>query len=223
MKLAYKINNLEFSYVNGFIFHIKHLQIEQGKILGVVGLNGSGKSTLLKLLAFLLPPNSSEMYFFNKLVTADNFSTFRRNTTLLLQNPVLLNRTVFDNIAYGPKIQQFKNMATTVANALEKVGLPFAQYANKFSHELSGGELKRVALAARIAICNKVLLLDEPTTNIDKINKELIMRTILELKAVKNTTIIVSSHDEAWLAKVSDYIVECSHSDGKTTVNHIQL
>jgi tungstate transport system ATP-binding protein len=208
MKLAYKIKNLQFNYDDKFFFQLDSMNINSGEIIGITGLNGSGKSTLLKLLAFLLKPNSGNIMFFGNNVVHNNYFSLRQETTLLLQDPILLKRTVFENVAYGLRKRNATNVDKNVTEALERVGLSKKYHAKKYFNELSGGESKRVALAARIAIEPKVLLLDEPTTNIDKMNKDLIYQTLTDLNTDKNTTIIISSHDEMWLNNLTNTFVE---------------
>lgn len=203
MTLAYKIDNLQFSYNDGFNFVLPSLEIPANSIFGVIGLNGSGKTTLLQLLAFLLMPKCGGINFFNEKVILGDYQQLRRKAALLLQNPILLQRTVFANVAYGLQIRKASNIQQKVAEALSYVDLPIAKFGHKYFNQLSGGELKRVALAARIVINPQVLLLDEPTTNIDKRTKQLIADVLLKLNRDRKTTIIVSSHDELWLTQLS--------------------
>lgn len=203
MKLAYEINNLQFDYKNSFNFVLPSLEIPANSIFGITGLNGSGKTTLLQLLAFLLIPKCGEINFFNEKVTLGDYQQLRRQVALLLQNPILLQRTVFANVAYGLQVRKANDIQQKVAEALSYVDLPVKKFGHKYFNQLSGGELKRVALAARIAINPQVLLLDEPTTNIDKQTKQLIAEVLLQLNRDRKTTIIASSHDEQWLAQLS--------------------
>ena len=208
MKLAYQINNLNFSYLNGFQFKAPDLKIAAHSIVGIIGLNGSGKTTLLKLLAFLLEPQAGEIKFLNQPANKQNLYQFRQEVTLLQQDPVLLKRSVYGNVAYGLKIRKQTNIMPRVKEALARVDLPMQNYGKKYFNELSSGELKRVALASRIALNPRVLLLDEPTTNLDKFNKELLFDTVMKLNHDHKTTVIVSSHDEEWLAKTADTIID---------------
>lgn len=207
---VYNITDLRFSYGKHFSLLLDQFTVKQGQIIGMVGLNGQGKSTLLQILAFLLKPPVGKIEYFGELVTRNNIDNLRQTVALLLQETTLLKRSVFENVAYGLIIRGFnkEHIEEMVAKTLARVGLSIANHGKKQSHELSGGEMKRVALAARIAISPQVLLLDEPTTSIDKLNKDIIYQTLVELNQEKQTTIIVSSHDESWLSKFTTAQIE---------------
>lgn len=208
MTNAYTLHHLHFHYPKNFTLAIDHLVIDSGKVIGVTGLNGSGKSTFMKLLAFLLLPQAGTLRYFDQPVTPANALIFRKKVSLLLQDTLLLKRSVFENVAYGLKIRSFNHIKERVRDALEQVGLPFSRYAKKQYNELSGGEAKRVALASRLAIAPDVLLLDEPTTNIDKLNKEIMARALTQIHQEQHKTLIVSSHDEPWLAALTTSIIQ---------------
>ena len=105
MSHIYKTTDLIYRYKNDRAIKLPNLQIKAGDIVGISGLNGSGKSTLLKLLAFLLFPSDGGIEFFANQVTKNNHHLFRRQVTLLLQEPILLQRSVVKNIAYGLRLR----------------------------------------------------------------------------------------------------------------------
>ena len=136
-----------------------------------------------------------------------DFDSFRdrRRVSLLLQDPYLLQRKVFDNVAYGLLVRGEKEgLKERVAKALELVGLEPARFALRSWRELSGGEAQRVALAARLVLKPEVLLLDEPTASVDAASATLIKEAALA--AVRNwgATLVIASHDLAWLEEVAD-------------------
>ncbi len=190
----YNIQDLSHAYGNQTVLEIPELKIERGRSLGLMGPNGCGKSTLLRLLALLEEPSQGRL----------NFEGQMRDVTLMLQKPTLLRRSVFENIAYGLKVRgQHQHIREQVFCALEIVGLEPEKFARRLWFELSGGEAQRVSLASRIAFNPKVLLLDEPTSSIDRTSANLLRDVITKIDA----TLVVASHDEVWLNQVCDQVL----------------
>lgn len=188
--MKYHLRDIEHVYAGRPVLNIPELKIEPAGVLGLVGANGSGKSTLLRLLAFLETPSRGLL----------EFSGAVREVSLLLQKPVLLKRKVYQNVAYGLEIRGRRSeLPDRVNQALATVGLKPEEFARRHWYELSGGEAQRVALASRLAFRPSVLLLDEPTANVDAASARLIRGVILRLKKEGRTTLIIASHDEAWL------------------------
>ncbi|WP_457756293.1 energy-coupling factor ABC transporter ATP-binding protein [Thermodesulfatator indicus] len=199
----FEIKNLFHTYGPKPAIKIDHLLIEKAEIIALVGPNGAGKSTLLKLLGLIERPTSGEILFKGKPVSP--FSQAAKNITLLPQQPFLLKRRVFENVIYGLKIRKIKNknlLRQKFHQALELVGLPPEEFAKRPWYALSGGETQRVALACRLALEPEVLLLDEPTASVDIHSALLIKEAILNAYHLWNTTIIIASHDQAWLDEV---------------------
>ncbi|WP_300668412.1 ABC transporter ATP-binding protein [Desulfoluna sp.] len=180
------------------------LVIPKGGVMGIAGPNGSGKSTLLKLLAFIERPDEGRVLFEGKEEVP--FSpTVRHRVTLMPQTPFLMNRSVFQNVCYGLEVKKDRvDVAGRVAQALSRVGLDAKRFAGRYRHELSGGEAQRVALAARLILDPEVLILDEPTASVDAASSFLIHQAILAFAARPGKTVILTSHDAAWLEGVSD-------------------
>jgi tungstate transport system ATP-binding protein len=175
--------------------------------MGLVGPNGSGKSTLLKLMAFILRPTHGRILFDG--VPAVPFDeSVRFQVTLLTQDPYLMKRTVFKNIAYGLKVRRDRGHLTqSVHDALIMVGLDPVSFARRQWNELSGGEAQRVALAARLLLKPRVLLLDEPTASVDAASSELIRAASLRARSEWGTTLVIASHDREWLYDVCDEVI----------------
>jgi len=182
------------------------LSLSRGGVTGIAGPNGSGKSTLLKFLAFIERPDEGRVLFEGR--DAFPFSpAVRHRVTLMPQTPFLMNRRVFHNVSYGLKVKQDKtDVARRVSRALSRVGLDFKKFEGRKRHELSGGEAQRVALAARLILDPEVLILDEPTASVDAASSFLIHQAILAFAARPGKTVILTSHDAAWLEGVSDDI-----------------
>ncbi len=208
----YEIRGLKQSYEKGRLnLDIAELAIERGRVTGVVGPNGSGKSTLLKALAFLIP--SSGEIIFDGAPAAGREAEIRREATYLHQEPYLLKRSVCENVAYGLRLRgaDKKLVEERTAESLEAVGLDFREFAPRPWYRLSGGEAQRVALAARLALRPKALLLDEPTANVDDASAQLVMGAAERAAREYGAAVVVSTHDTAWLYGAATRVV--SHYD----------
>jgi len=169
--------------------------VEKGDILTVIGPNGSGKTTLLRIMAGIASPTSGDMYFNGERVGEDGFSEVRRNCTLVFQHIALFNTTVYNNVAYGLRLRgpAEKEVDEKVKEALDIVKLQ--GYEKRGAKKLSGGEQQRVSLARALALGTEVLLLDEPTANLDPRNASIIEETISHVNREQGTTIVVATHN----------------------------
>ncbi|MGD9212987.1 MAG: ABC transporter ATP-binding protein, partial [Desulfobacteraceae bacterium] len=203
----YQIKELKHWYNDRVVLDIDALTIYPGSIVGLVGPNGSGKSTLLRLLAFTTKPSSGAIEFQGK--TAEPFmDRVRYHVTLLPQDPYLMKRSVYRNIAYGLKLRgKKKGIKAHIHEALAQVGLPGEDFEARQWNELSGGEAQRVALAARLALKPEVLLMDEPTANVDIYSSQLIKTAALKARQQHGTTLIIASHDREWLDEICDDLI----------------
>jgi tungstate transport system ATP-binding protein len=118
-----------------------------------------------------------------------------------------MKRSVFKNVSYGLKLRsKGTDIAARVGEALAWVGLPNREFASRPWYALSGGEAQRVALAARLALKPKVLLLDEPTASVDAASAQLIKEAALRARQQWGATLVVASHDWQWLYEICDEI-----------------
>lgn len=191
---VYRIDHLAKGYQDRQVLDIPALEIERGQLFGLIGPSGSGKSTLLRLLNFLEQPSSGQIYFAGAVFGNDETMplALRRRVTTVFQRPILLNRSVYDNVAYGPRLHGQKNTQQSILQALQAVGLE--KLAHQRARTLSGGEAQRVALARAMALRPEVLLLDEPTANLDPYNVSLIESIIQRLNQDQGTTVILVTH-----------------------------
>jgi tungstate transport system ATP-binding protein len=202
----YEIRSLEHSYGEKTVVSIEHLNVQPGSIVGIIGPNGSGKSSLLRLMGLIERPARGKIYFNGRPV--EPFSAEARfRITLLPQEPFLMKRSVFSNVSYGLKLRgNGGDFAAGVSEALALVGLPSRDFARRPWYALSGGEAQRVALAARLALKPKVLLLDEPTASVDAASAQLIKEAALRARRQWGATLIIASHDWQWLYEICDEI-----------------
>ncbi|MBG0790089.1 MAG: energy-coupling factor ABC transporter ATP-binding protein [Desulfovibrionaceae bacterium] len=198
------------------VLSVDALDIESGAILGLAGPNGSGKSTLLRILACLDAPAQGEYIFFDKPIST-RFNTIHRQITLLVQEPYLLKRTVYANVAYGLKIRGKNDIPAKVDAALETVGLDPASFRKRQWFELSGGETQRVALAARLVLKPKLLLMDEPTASLDEKSADRILKAAFTARDEYGSTLVIASHDMPWLKAVADSIIHLENGAIKTS------
>jgi tungstate transport system ATP-binding protein len=185
------------------VLRLPSLVVPEGVILGLVGPNGGGKSTLLRLLAFLESPAEGEVRYRGE-PTAGREYALRGEVTCFPQEPYLLKRTVRANVGYGLVVRGIAGARERVDAALALVGLDPDRFAGRTWRQLSGGEVKRVALAARLALHPKVLLLDEPTANLDRDSAELVRRAVVAARERHGTTLVISGHDHEWLRAICD-------------------
>jgi tungstate transport system ATP-binding protein len=171
------------------------LQVIEGEILALLGPNGAGKTTLLKILASILKPTSGEVYFQGVRVTDQNREKIRLESTLIFQRTVLFSTTVYDNVAYGLRIRkaQKKEIDEKIAQVLRLVRLE--GFEKRHARKLSGGEQQRVALARALVLNTRLLLLDEPTANLDPQNTAIIEGAIAKINRELKTTVVVATHN----------------------------
>jgi tungstate transport system ATP-binding protein len=203
----FEINALQHKYANRTVLEIDHMGIQPASIVGLIGPNGSGKSTLLKMLGLIEKPTKGEIRFSGRQV--EPFSEEARFLiTLLPQEPFLMKRNVFDNVTYGLKLRGNGSLLMKKAHkALAMVGLSSDEFIQRPWYALSGGETQRVALAARLALKPKVLLLDEPTASVDAASAQLIREAALRARQESGTTLVIASHDLQWLFEICDEVL----------------
>lgn len=192
---VYRLKNLTQVYDRRLVLNIEALEIYRGEVLALVGPSGSGKSTLLRLLNFLEPPSQGSIEFEGQVYKPDQWPELemRRWVVTVFQRPMLLNRSVWDNVAYGLRLRGERDVKPRVQQALAQVGLD--ALARQRACTLSGGEAQRVALARALAIRPKVLLLDEPTANLDPYNVGLIEGIVQSLNREQGTTLVLVTHN----------------------------
>lgn len=180
------------------------ISVAEGECLAVIGPNGAGKSTLLRIMAGLLEPSSGKVIVSGKAMTGKNAGELRRNIGILFQDPddQLFMPSVREDVAFGPLNQGLEpgEIEKLVPEKLGIVGL--AGFEDRVPHHLSYGEKKRVAIAGILAMSPKVLLLDEPTANLDPRGRRELMALISSL----GCTVVIATHDMEAVAEMADRI-----------------
>ena len=192
----YEARNLVQRYNGREALNIQYLAIEEGEAVFLTGPNGCGKSTLLRLLAFLERPAGGVLRYAGA-------AEGRKEATLLLQDPYLLHMSVFDNVVLGLKLRNQKaGLRQVFESCMRAAGFddPW-NFAERGPRELSGGERQRVALASRLALRPRVLLLDEPTANVDAASARALAQAVKNCK-IEGITVVCATHDPALLRAV---------------------
>jgi energy-coupling factor transport system ATP-binding protein len=216
------LQDLKHFYMRGTPLEVEALHgitlsAHAGEVLGIIGHTGSGKSTVIQHFNGLLRPHAGEATVFGvDLRRADaDVRALRRKVGLVFQNPEaqLFEQYVGDDVAYGPRNLGLarEEVRARVRRAMEAVGLGFEEYKDRLTFGLSGGQMRRVALAGVLALEPEVLVLDEPTSGLDPRGREQLWERILALRE-RGVTLILISHNMEELARVCDrlYVI----SDG---------
>ena len=225
-----KFNNVSFSYnvkspLEKEVLKDINIEIENGKITGLIGKSGSGKSTMVQLINVLNFPTKGNLEVGTFIIDSKKrkikkVNDLRVNIGLIFQFPEeqFFNMTVFDEISFGMKYFKFKtaDIEKRVVNALKMVGLNKDYlYWNPFT--LSSGEKRKIAIASILAYNPSIIILDEPTIGLDSISKKKLVELIRTLKNRYKKTIILVSHDVDLIHQISDKIIVLN--DGKVVLD----
>ena len=214
-----KLENINFSYDDSTpVFKDFSCVFSAGSCTIVEGDNGSGKSTLFRILNGLSFPQSGRYIFDGTEITKKylddnvNAKLFHRRIGYLFQNPdiMLFNARVYDEIAFGPRQMGMSDDETDrrVRDCMEMFDL--SELAGKAPYHLSGGQKKRVALAAVMSLNPDVVFLDEPFAGLDRKNRDIVKALIAELKSA-GKTLVISTHSEELTGSVADGILSLTY------------
>ncbi|QJW44999.1 energy-coupling factor transporter ATPase [bacterium BFN5] len=190
-----------------------NFEIERGEFVAIIGHTGSGKSTLVQHLNGILKPTSGS-------VTVDGVDLHdkksaakaaRSKVGMVFQYPEhqLFEETIYEDIAFGPKNLGLseEEIDTRVKRAMNFVGLDFEQYATRSPFQLSGGQMRRVAIAGVIALEPEYLILDEPSAGLDPRGRDEIFNEIIQLYQSSGITVILVSHNMEDVAKMATRLI----------------
>jgi cobalt/nickel transport system ATP-binding protein len=182
--------------------------INKGERVGILGPNGAGKSTLILLLAALLKPTSGSIKIFDEDTTSNKINLVRKRVGIVFQDPEdqLFNVSVIEDVRYGPKNLGFSadEIQKNTLEALEAVNALHLK--DRPPHRLSFGEKKRVAIATALAHKPDLLILDEPTANLDPASRASLVNLLKKLSA-QGMTLVVSTHDIEALPDLVDRVI----------------
>lgn len=186
------------------------LEIARGSCVAIIGVTGSGKSTLVQHFNGLLRPTMGSVIVDGQDVGAADADlvALRQRVGMLFQFPEaqLFERTVFADVAFGPRRMKLdrREVRQRVISALEMVGLPHHEFASRSPFELSGGQMRRVALAGVLAMSPSILILDEPTVGLDADGRAEFYQYLQRARQERGITIVLVSHDMAEVAALAD-------------------
>lgn len=193
-----KIDDLKKYYYDKLILNINEVEFKENYTYCIKGRNGSGKTTIMQIIANLLPYDEGEILYDNELI----HNEIMKDMTYVSQNPYIFNGSVYDNVYYPLKIRNYdKNYLENEINSyLEYFEIEHIKDQN--AKKCSSGEKMKIAIARSLIFKPKLLLLDEPTTNLDIESIEKLKEKLLEIK--KHTTIIFISHHLNFINAISD-------------------
>ncbi len=185
------------------------LEMEGGKIIALLGVNGAGKSTLMRIMSGLEIPDSGQIFFNNQKAEA---KFLRQVSTLVFQKTAMFTMNVYDNLAYGLKIRKIPHaeIARKVPEALQAVRL--SGFEKRRAKKLSGGEQQRISLARAFLLDSSVLLLDEPTANLDPNSATILEKAIMSKKDTRRI-IVIATHNLNQARRVADEIVHIHNGE----------
>ena len=187
------------------------LEIEHGSCVAIIGVTGSGKSTLVQHFnGLLLPTGGSVMVSGIPITKHSNLQQLRQRVGMLFQFPEsqLFAHTVYADVAFGPQRMKLpkKEIRQRVLAALDAVGLVPHEFAQRSPFGLSGGQMRRVALAGVLAMSPTVLVLDEPTTGLDAAGREEFYYYLRRIQIEQDVTVVLVSHDMTEVAALAKHI-----------------
>ncbi len=206
------IRNLTKSYGDHTVVNKVNIEVEDSKLLTIVGPSGCGKTTILRMIAGFIEPTGGQIYLDDRLlVDVENrvapVVPEKRNVGMVFQSyAVWPHMKVFDNVAYPLKLRKVSKdiIQTEVMRVLKVVHMEGLE--NRMAHELSGGQQQRVALARALVMKPKLLLLDEPLSNLDAALREEMRGEIKEIQRTQHITIINVTHDQIEAMTMSDKV-----------------
>jgi len=191
------------------VLRVEHLMLRKGSIHGIIGPSGSGKSTLLRIINLLTPPSKGSYYFYGQPVPDNGKDrlALQRKMALVFQKTLLFRESVFNNVAFGLRARGYgrDEIKKRVNLLLEQVGMD--HLTTRRADTLSGGEAQRVAIARAVAFDPELLLLDEPTANLDPGNIESIEKMICQMSREKSITVVMVTHNVFQARRIADDVI----------------
>ena len=217
MRPILKVEDLHHTYLPGSPLEAValrgvNMEVGDGEIAAIVGPTGSGKSTLIQHFNGLIRPQRGKVIVDGHDLSDErvDLKALRRKVGLIFQTPEqqLFEQYVGDDIAYGPRNfgLDIEEVRRRVRKAMETVGLGFEEFKDRLTFSLSGGEMRKVAIAGVLALEPKTLVFDEPTCGLDPGTSSELLAKIRELRDAEGVTIILVSHNMDHVAELAETI-----------------
>lgn len=206
-----QLKNVTKRYGDNFGLSDINIKIRDGEFVFLVGPSGAGKSTFIKLILKEIEPDRGSIYFDDMEVTSMSnrlVPMYRRNIGIVFQDFRLLQKkTVYENVAFAMEAvhQKRKLIKKQVPHILKLVGI--SEKADRYPHELSGGEQQRVAIARAIVNNPKILIADEPTGNLDPEKSWEIMNLLNQIN-LRGTTIVMVTHEKDIVDRMGKRVIQ---------------
>ena len=204
-----KLKNIAHAYADKYVLNNLDINFEADKLTCLLGSSGSGKTSILRLIAGLEIPEKGQIIIENKIVTENKqiiIPSHKRNIGYIFQDLALWPHfTIYKNIAFGLNERKEKNVREKVFKMLEFFELQ--NQAEKYPHQLSGGQKQLVAISRSLVLKPKILLMDEPLASLDVKLKRKILEHIKNLRRNFNLSIIYVTHDHKEAFAIADNIV----------------
>lgn len=189
------------------IIDIDNLNINLGEVTCIIGPSGSGKSTCLRLINKLISPTTGIISLNGENIANINSVEYRRKVPMLSQSPVSFPGSIRDNLLMGRKFQGKNEVSDSdLQNALDKVSLD--EPLDKNIENLSGGEQQRVSIARLMLLDSDIFLLDEPSSALDDITEDFVIKSMVDMAKSQNKTIIYVTHSNSMAEKYSDRVIK---------------
>ena len=197
MASAIKFEHVKKTFADKIVVNDLSLDIQQGELFVLVGNSGSGKTTSIKMINRLEDPNAGQILVNERPTTSYDVQKLRWKIGYVLQQIALFpNMTVAQNITLIPEIQGVNgNLEKLAAQLLQKVGLNPQEYAQRYPHELSGGEQQRIGILRAIASKPPIVLMDEPFSALDPLSRANLQELVVDLHEQLHNTILFVTHD----------------------------
>jgi len=203
-----KVENITKEFNGEYALKAINLEVEKGDTLVLIGPTGSGKTTLLKILDLLEKPTSGRILIKGReaVVGKKGSLCLRRKMAMVGQKPIVFNMSVYDNIACGLKWRKLdkKTVDKEADRVLELAGMK--DYTGRNARTLSGGEMQRVAIARALVTKPEILLLDEPTANLDPVSLTKMEEVLTKILSDGETTTIMTTHDMSQGQRLAGHI-----------------